>query len=126
MKPLEHIFNLSLLDGIVPQNMKIAKVLPIFKKGDPLVFSNYRPISLLSSFSNSKITEKIIYVRTVTFLQKHNVFLETQFGFREKHTTSHAVLYFMEKIASAIDNHCHTAGTLLDFSKAFDTILITK
>ena len=50
IKPLEHIFNLSLINGIVPQNMKIAKVIPIFKKGDPLAFSNYRPISLLIIF----------------------------------------------------------------------------
>ena len=100
--------------------MKIAKVIPIFKKGDPLVFSNYRPISLLSCFS--KILEKIIYERTVNFIKKHNIFCKTQFGFREKHTTSQAILYFIDKIASATDNHKHTAGILLDFSKAFDTI----
>ena len=120
IKPLVYIFNLSIQTGTVPIKMKIAKVIPIFKKGDPLVLSNYRPISLLSCFS--KILEKIIYERTVKFIKKQNIFFENQYGFREKHTTSQAVLSFIDKIASATDDHKHTAGILLDFSKAFDTI----
>ena len=49
--PLVYIFNLSLLSGIVPKRMKIAKVVPIFKKCDPQTLGNYGPISLLTSFS---------------------------------------------------------------------------
>ena len=63
--PLAHIFNLSMANGIVPMKMKIAKVVPIFKKGDPQLLNNYRPISLLTSFS--KLLEKLIYIRTITF-----------------------------------------------------------
>ena len=77
--PLVYIFNLSFLSGIVPKRMKIAKVVPIFKKGDPQTLSNYRPISLLTSFS--KILEKLIYDRTVTFLNKTKIFSKFQFGF---------------------------------------------
>ena len=120
VKPLTYIFNLSISSGIVPQKMKLAKVVPIFKKGDALVVSNYRPISLLTSIS--KILEKIIYSRTVNFLQEKNVLSDSQFGFRQKHSTSHAILTFLDKVARATDNHLHTIGILLDFSKAFDTI----
>ena len=63
--PLEHVINLSIVNGIVPDKMKIAKVIPIHKKGDPLDISNYRPISLLSSIS--KVLEKIIHKRTIIF-----------------------------------------------------------
>ena len=118
--PLVHIFNLSLLYGQVPNSMKIAKVIPLFKKGDKLDVNNYRPISLLSSFS--KILEKIIYSRTVSFLKNNNIFSNLQFGFREKHNTVHALLSFIEKVAHAIDKSSHTIGIFLDFSKAFDTI----
>ena len=120
VKPLTYIFNLSIVNGIVPQKMKLAKVVPIFKKGDALIVSNYRPISLLTSIS--KILEKIIYSRTVKFLQNKNVLSDSQFGFREKQSTSHAILTFLDKVARATDNHLHTIGVLLDFSKAFDTI----
>ena len=126
--PLVHIFNLSVSSGIVPKQLKIAKVVPIFKKGDPQTLSNYRPISLLTSFS--KILEKLVYDRTVTFLNKTKIFSKFQFGFREKHTTTHAILHFVDKVAQALDNHLHTVGVFLDFSKAFDTvdheILISK
>ena len=119
-EPLVHIFNLSLTSGVVPGKMKTAKVVPIFKKGNKLNLSNYRPISLLTSLS--KILEKIIYKRTVTFLKDNKVFCNFQFGFREKHSTSHAILTLINTITSAIDKSLHTIGIFLDFSKAFDTI----
>ena len=70
LKPLIHIFNISLSSGVVPRNMKVAKVVPVFKKGDPQLLTNYRPISLLSSFS--KILEKLVYIRIIKFLNKTN------------------------------------------------------
>ena len=100
--------------------MKVAKVVPIFKKGDPKLLTNYRPISLLTSFS--KILEKLIYLRTVKFLNTSNLFSNFQFGFREKHTTTHAILHFINKVSNALDNHMHTIGIFLDYSKAFDTV----
>ena len=120
VQPLVHIFNLSLTNGIVPREMKVAKVVPIFKKGDPKLLTNYRPISLLISFS--KILEKLIYVRTVKFLNSSKMFSNFQFGFREKHTTTHAILHFINKVSYAMDNHMHTLGIFLDYSKAFDRV----
>ena len=65
MDPLTHIINMSLSTGIVPNDLKIAKVIPIFKKGEQDLVSNYRPISLLTCFS--KIFERIVYKRNSCF-----------------------------------------------------------
>ncbi len=69
--PLKHIINLSLSSSIVPTQMKIAKVVPIFKSGDRRCMDNYRPISLLSIFS--KILEKVVCNRLCTFLETNNI-----------------------------------------------------
>ena len=58
-RPLVHIMNLSISSGIVPDQLKIVRVLPIFKSGEMRVFSNYRPISVLPIFS--KVFEKVVY-----------------------------------------------------------------
>ena len=58
-EPLAHIINLSITSGIVPDQMKIARVVPLFKAGDRLLFTNYRPVSILPSFS--KFLEKVVY-----------------------------------------------------------------
>ena len=120
ISPLTFIFNLSLTTGAVPLNMKIARVVPIFKKGQKESLNNYRPISLLTSIS--KILEKLVYTRTQNFLFNSKILSDSQFGFRKNHSTTHALLAFIDKIAHAIDDVSHTIGVFLDFSKAFDTI----
>ena len=100
--------------------MKIAKVIPLYKKGDKLDVNNYRPISLLTTLS--KILEKIIYKRTITFFKSHEILSNSQFGFRENHNTTHALLSLIEKVGHAIDKSSHLIGLFLDYSKAFDTI----
>ena len=69
--PLKHIVNLSLTTGEIPLQMKTAKVVPIFKSGDPTDVNNYRPISLLSSFG--KILEKIVANKLVSFLESNKL-----------------------------------------------------
>ena len=71
---LSHIFNLSLSIGKVISNFKIAKVIPLYKKGDASDINNYRPISLLSNISN--ISEKLMYRRVISFSNRHNFFLK--------------------------------------------------
>jgi len=100
--------------------IKISKVIPIVKRGDQQYLGNYRPISLLTSFS--KILEKNSLFPHSKFLSNFNVFAQSQFGFCQKYSTTHALLLFIDKVAQAIDNISHTVGIFLDFSKAFYTI----
>ena len=93
--PLKEIINLSFATGIYPDKLKIAKVIPIFKnKGDEMLVSNYRPISLLSNVN--KIFEKLAYSRLYSFLNLYNCIYELQFGFRANHSTNHALFSLTE------------------------------
>ena len=76
--PLTHIINLSIIHGIVPDDLKIARVIPIFKSGDKALFSNYRPISVLRCFS--KFLERIIYNRIINYLNNFNVIINMALG----------------------------------------------
>ena len=119
--PLNEIINLSFATGIYPDKLKVAKVIPIFKnKGDQLILSNYRPISLLSNIN--KIFEKLVYSRLYSFQTIHNCIYELQFGFRAKHSTNHALFSLTEMIREALDNGKFACGIFIDLQKAFDTV----
>ena len=118
--PLEYIFNLSLTTGTVPNSLKTAKVIPLFKKGDVCSMSNYRPISLLSIFN--KILEKIVYVRLHQFLVKNKVLYKFQFGFRKHHSTALALIDVIDSCYKNIDSGNKVLGVFLDLQKAFDTV----
>ena len=126
--PLANIINLSLQKGIFPDKLKIAKVIPIYKADGPSHFANYRPISLLSNFSN--FFEKVLYNRMIKFAEQYNILYRCQFGFHKNYSTSHALILLINRISSAIDQHETFVGVFLDLSKAFDTlghhILFTK
>ena len=119
-KPLAAIFNLSLSTGKVPNQLKIAKVIPIYKKDDDELFSNYRPVSVLPCFS--KILERLIFDRCIEFIDKNNILNDKQYGFRAHHSTSMAIMQLVDKIANVVENHETTIGVYLDLSKAFHTI----
>merc|ERR1712030_155306 len=93
------IFNLSIKTGEYPDPLKIAKVIPIFKKGDPSLASNYRPISVLSCIN--KIFERLIFNRIYKYLEKFNILYEFQYGFRQGHSTTHALVEIVDKIKMA-------------------------
>jgi hypothetical protein len=119
-KPLTFIFILSLCSGIFPNQMKIAKVRPIYKKGLKEEVSNYRPISILPVFS--KMFEMLVYNRAVSFLNKYNLISDAHNGFREKKSTYTAIQTFIEDIQKTLDNKRLAIGIFLDLSKVFDVI----
>ena len=118
--PILHVFRQSLCTGVVPSQFKIAKVVPVFKSGDKTIPDNYRPISLLSSFS--KILEKVVSIRLTHFLEQENILSKFQFGFRKSHSTAHAMVHFLNNISNALNEKKHTVAIFCDLRKAFDTV----
>ena len=123
IKPLTYLINKSFETGIFPDELKIDKIVPIFKSGDKTLVSNYRPISVLSFFS--KIFETILYNHLIEFIEKHDLLYKFQFGFRKQFSTSHAIISLVDKIHEALNSGNIMIGVTLDFSKAFDTIQIS-
>ena len=87
LKPLEVLYNFSFSSGTVPDAFKIACVIPVYKAKSCLSLTNYRPISLLSIFT--QILEKLMYNRLIKYLDKHNIIFSWQFGFCVNHSTEH-------------------------------------
>ena len=118
--PFAMIVNMSLEQGIVPDYMKLAKVIPIFKAKSRETFTNYRSISLLSNIS--KILEKVVHKRLYSFITKHEISYDGQYGFRSKRSTIDALTEFVVNVLPALDNGGNCLAVYLDLSKAFDTI----
>ena len=110
-----YLVNLSFTTGKFPNLCKIAKVILLFKKGDSLDCSNYRPISLLSPFS--KIFEKYVYKRVYSFLEKNLIF-KRQFGFRSGYSSNHIIVNLVESIKKYIDNDNYVCSVFVDLEKA--------
>ena len=119
-KPLTHVINLSLSTGIVPNELKAARVNPVFKTGETHKFDNYRPISILPVIS--KIFEKCVHNQLMNYLESNKLLSSKQFGFRRKRSTELATAYFIDKIRHAVDKGEYTGAIYVDLSKAFDTI----
>ena len=114
------IINKSLATGIVPDILKIAKVIPIYKSKDSHHCGNYRPVSFLPLIS--KLLGKVVQNRLYSFMHMQNIFFPSPYGFRPKHSTIDAITEFISNVLSPRDKKEHTAGVFLDLSKAFDTI----
>ena len=112
--------NQSLTTGIFPDNLKLAKVIPLFKKGDPTSINNYRPISLLPALSN--IFEHVIYNQINNYFTLNNLYYEGQYGFRSKHSTELAALDIIDTITSRMEKGNIPITIYLDLSEAFDTL----
>ena len=117
---LSSYFNILMKAGIFPDGLKLGKVTPVFKKGNPEILGNYRPVSTLPIFG--KIFEKIIYSRIYKYAISQNILNENQFGFRQSHSTCHAVNFSVSLIQEALQKSRHVIGIFIDLSKAFDTI----
>ena len=117
---MRYISNLSIEKGIFLDQLKIAKVTPLFKKGDNVLMDNYCPISVLPCFSN--ILGRIIYNRLYSFFSENSILYKKQFGFQKKHSTDHAIVYLVNEILKSFENNCYTLGVFIDLTKAFDTV----
>ena len=106
--------------GTFPSSLKTGRISPVFKKGDEQLIENYRPVSILPIFG--KIFEKIIYARMYSFVVAQGILHQNQFGFRQSHSTIHALNYTVTKISEKIKCSESVIGIFIDLSKAFDTI----
>ena len=120
VNPLTRLINRTLRTGIFPDRLKIAKVLPLYKKGDNKLLDNYRPISLLPSLS--KIFEKIMNDQLREYFTNNNLFYSSQYGFRSKHSTDLAAAELIDRITKSLDSGKKSLAIFMDLSKAFDTL----
>ena len=118
--PLLHVINLSFLEGVCPTELKVAQVVPLFKKGSPKQISNYRPISLLPLFS--KVFEKLVHKRLFQFAIANDLLSPCQFGFQPGKNTTQALISVVDKFTRSFERGEAVVGVLLDFQKAFDTV----
>ena len=100
VKPLAHICNASLMNGIFPDRMKIARAIPLFKNGDVKEFSNYRPVSILPQFS--KILEKVFHNRLMSFINDKQILNNSQFCFRKNMNKALAIIELVEALTYII------------------------
>ena len=89
------------MTGKFPSDLKISRVKLLFKSGDASLFSNYRPISLLPSFS--KIFEYIIFKQLYTYMNDNKLFSIEQYGFRTGHSTELAALHLVNDLTKQMD-----------------------
>ena len=117
---ISNLFNFCIETGVFPNCLKIAKVIPIYKKSDQNMSTKYRSISLLSQFD--KIFEKMLFSRLFSYLDKNQLLSKNQFGFRPNSSTQFAINTIHDKLIKNIDNGLYTCCIFLDLSKAFDTV----
>ena len=119
-QPLSLLVNQAFNTGVFPSKLKLAKVIPLFKKGDKTSIENYRPISLLPCMS--KVLENIINIQLYDYFQSNNLLYKSQYGFRKHHSTEFASLELVDTIQQQLDLKLDPFAVFLDMSKAFDTL----
>ena len=120
VKPLTFIINQSLKTGTFPDRLKVARVRPLFKKGDNQLITNYRPISILPSLS--KIFEKVMHMQLTYYLESNSLMATTQYGYRSGHSTELASLELVDRIYGHLENNDIPCAVFCDLSKAFDCL----
>ena len=114
------MINQSISQSTFPDILKCAIVTPIFKKGETINISNYRPISVLPPLS--KIFERALYMRLLDFCNKNSIFSAQQFGFTKNKSTLDAIIKLTDSIYDALDSKKFSMSVFIDYRKAFDTI----
>ena len=109
---LTHIINLSFSYGVVPDDWKTSRLVPLFKSGNREEMDNYRSISLLSVIS--KIAEKVVYHQLFSYLNANNLLSSCQSGFRKNFSTETSVTFFLDEIYRNMDNGLLTGAVFID------------
>jgi hypothetical protein len=120
LSPLTYICNKSFSLSIFPMRLKYSQISPIFKKGEKTEMANYRPISLLTSFS--RIFEKVTYNRVQHHIDVNNILAQEQYGFRAKSFTELATYNLINNILLALNSKLSVGGVFCDLTKAFDCV----
>ena len=119
---LVHLYNFCITRGCYPTCLKVARVVPIHKKGPKNIANNYRPISNLATIN--KIFEKLTFDRLSNFMERFNILSKFQFGFRKGSSTTLAIFRFTQDILKTFNYKLYTVALFLDLKKAFDTVSI--
>lgn len=117
---LTKLINLSLSTSKVPNDWKIANVIPLFKKGDKNERNNYRPVSLLSCVS--KILERVVFKHLFNYLRGKLLISEHQSGFQPGDSTINQLAYLYHEFSKALDEKKDVHIIFCDISKAFDKV----
>ena len=117
---ISNIINKSIQSSHFPDELKNARVTPIFKSGEKYKANNYRPISVLPTLS--KIFEKFIYHQLYKYLEINNILYVHQYGFRNKMSTNQAIVNHLQYLYDNLDSGNTIFSLFLDFRKAFDTV----
>lgn len=119
-KQVVDIINAVLESGKYPEELKTGKIIPIHKKGPQTDVNNYRPITLLSTFS--KILEKVIKTRITKYIENTFGFDGRQYGFQKQSNTLGATVDLLEYISKELDQNKYVVAVFIDLQKAFDTV----
>ena len=106
---------MSISQGTFPTQLKLSRVIPLFKGEDEQLVQNYRPISVLPLFSN--IFEKVVASYVSDFFDDNNLVYKYQFGYRKGHSTSHAIITLVERSTNALDTGKYVVGVFLYLKK---------
>ena len=117
---ITHIVNLSIASGEFPVQWKLAKVVPLLKKGDPLIPKNYRPVALLPIFS--KILERAVFQQLVKYLDSNNLLSPDHHGSRQGHNTATALIQMYDQWLEQVDDDKMVGVMMIDLSAAFDMV----
>jgi hypothetical protein len=109
-----------LFEGVFPERLKYATIVPVHKKGDKNMVFNYRPISILTSIN--KIFEKVMYSRLLKHLNENCILSKCQFGFRAKQGTEYAIFKLISGILNSLNQKMQISGIFCDLEKAFDCV----
>ena len=112
--------NLSIVTNRFPSTWKVSKVIPLYKKEDPLDPKNFRPVSILSVLS--KILEKVVSIQIIDYMESQKLFHPCHHGFRASHSTSTGLIQMYDSWLESIEKGHYAAACFLDLSAAFDVV----